>query len=77
MLKITVGQKDEAQKKVRRLKNKRADLKTKVAVTDQPNWGTLTQAQKVGALRDIVREMADRVDDLIACEIHELRDLLD
>ena len=77
MLKITVGQKDEAQTKVRRLKKKRADLKTKVAVTDQPNWGTLTQAQKVDALRDIVREMADRVDDLIACEIHELRDLLD
>ena len=77
MLNIELGGREGARKAVRRLKNKRNDLRTLVAQTDNAAWSPLTNNQKLDVLRSIVREMADRVDDLMTCQIHELRDLID
>lgn len=77
MVEFTIGQQNEARKAVRDLRSKRADMRLKRDPLKQPAWGALTQAQKIDALRDYLMEVGARVDDLISCEIHELRDLLD
>lgn len=69
---FNVGGGKKAETAVRRLRGNLAALRSKRAALA----AAATQAEKVNAMVDYVKEIGDAVEDLIACEIHELHDLL-